>query len=332
MSPFTFESLYSTILISSPVTPGYVAPPLSPLNPGTHGGDRGSSVWRGGLPTHSRVGGMNCGGGGIGGGPGSGPMPLAPAPTPGGLASPVSPKLAPLAFWSLRPGTGAYSAEAVGLFCGTFKGLGRTKKTRIAATTPAAAGAIDLPLDSAIASRSLTLDGRARSRIGELLQVLRARSVRVDKQIAIAFGPVPRVVALTAVHRADASGVLVAAGRGAGRVPPPTHRGVDEGVVADGVRVVRAVPSGRNPRVRLVDVVERVHALLHGVDGQVRSRSLNRFEEVQEQVVDVEVEAAVRLAVGIDALERLVVVLVLDRLRAPQVARPERLLVLRAVG
>lgn len=34
------------------VTPMEVAPPLSPSKNGTHGGDRGSSVCRGGFPKH----------------------------------------------------------------------------------------------------------------------------------------------------------------------------------------------------------------------------------------------------------------------------------------
>src|SRR5688500_1376092 len=43
---------------SSPVTPWYVAPKLSPSNDAEHGGERGSSVWRGGLPTHRLVNGV----------------------------------------------------------------------------------------------------------------------------------------------------------------------------------------------------------------------------------------------------------------------------------
>src|SRR4051794_30656221 len=40
--------------ISSPVTPRVVAPPLDPSKYGTHGGDCGSSVWRGGSPKQRR--------------------------------------------------------------------------------------------------------------------------------------------------------------------------------------------------------------------------------------------------------------------------------------
>src|SRR5688500_18401745 len=41
--------------ISSRVTPCHVAPPLSPDQYGTHGGDCGSSICRGGSPTHRRT-------------------------------------------------------------------------------------------------------------------------------------------------------------------------------------------------------------------------------------------------------------------------------------
>src|SRR4051812_30046339 len=43
-----------TTLMVSRVTPFHVAPPLSPSQYGTHGGDCGSSICRGGLPTHLR--------------------------------------------------------------------------------------------------------------------------------------------------------------------------------------------------------------------------------------------------------------------------------------
>src|SRR5688572_3488945 len=43
------------ITISSRVTPSAVAPPLSPDQEGTQGGDWGSSICRGGSPTHCRA-------------------------------------------------------------------------------------------------------------------------------------------------------------------------------------------------------------------------------------------------------------------------------------
>src|SRR5687768_13127919 len=42
-------------VIESRVTPFAVAPPLSPDQNGTHGGDCGSSICRGGSPTHRRT-------------------------------------------------------------------------------------------------------------------------------------------------------------------------------------------------------------------------------------------------------------------------------------
>src|SRR5688572_9611204 len=49
---------YSTTRTSSPVTPRHVAPPLSPSKKATQGGDRGSSVCRGGVPTQRLVDGL----------------------------------------------------------------------------------------------------------------------------------------------------------------------------------------------------------------------------------------------------------------------------------
>src|SRR3954451_24465706 len=48
--------------ISSLVTPRHVAPPLSPFQYGTQGGDCGSSIWRGGAPMHRRTRATSTGG------------------------------------------------------------------------------------------------------------------------------------------------------------------------------------------------------------------------------------------------------------------------------
>src|SRR5579872_5440720 len=81
-----------TTLIVSFVTPCHVEPPLSPCQNAMHGGDWGSSVWRGGSPTHCSVTGRTVVGGAanrdvlLGGPlvvvvpPGNSPAPPAPEP------------------------------------------------------------------------------------------------------------------------------------------------------------------------------------------------------------------------------------------------------------
>src|SRR5437870_3953512 len=51
-SPVVAGAMTSTTVTASPVTPLPVAPPFAPLNDAAHGGESGSSVWRGGVPTH----------------------------------------------------------------------------------------------------------------------------------------------------------------------------------------------------------------------------------------------------------------------------------------
>src|SRR5947208_16573747 len=65
--------------ISSRVTPRDVAPPLSPDQNGTQGGDCGSSIWRGGSPTHLRTRGTMMGAFAAGTGVG---VAAEPAPAP----------------------------------------------------------------------------------------------------------------------------------------------------------------------------------------------------------------------------------------------------------
>src|SRR5919109_964170 len=115
-----------TVIVSLS-TPFAVAPPFFPSKNGTHGGESGSSVWRGGLPTQFFGRGLNSGNGG-GGTRGSAPIPSPPAPMPEDEAVLVWLKFADAAA-SCFPGTGAYSALALGLVWGTLRGLGSTRKT-----------------------------------------------------------------------------------------------------------------------------------------------------------------------------------------------------------
>src|SRR5688500_4735009 len=111
--------------ISSPVTRGYVAPPVSPLRIGAHGGDSESSVCRGGLPTQRFVEGLvplAAGGGGATtsspGPPPSSPPPAPPPSMPDDEPRPTEARLpcGGASCWS-SGGTGAYSCVSVGLDC-----------------------------------------------------------------------------------------------------------------------------------------------------------------------------------------------------------------------
>src|SRR5437016_2752974 len=102
---------WNSTLTCWPVTPCQVAPPLLPLKTGTQGGESGSAVWRGGLPTQSKDVGTLIPPADEGGG--AAPPPAAP-PSP-------RPSAARLPFGGavlLWPGTGAYSATWPGLACG----------------------------------------------------------------------------------------------------------------------------------------------------------------------------------------------------------------------
>src|SRR5581483_2984376 len=106
-----------------------------PAKKGTHGGERTSSVCRGGEPTHCLSEGMVPAPGGdwSGGEPAS---PAGPAPP---LPSPSPAKLPWLALLEL-PGTGAYSAVWLGLACGRLRAEGRAKMARRRARATATSG------------------------------------------------------------------------------------------------------------------------------------------------------------------------------------------------
>src|SRR5581483_539027 len=139
-------SCSSTILISSPVTPWYVAPPLSPRKTWTHGGDRGASVWRGGLPLQFF---LPPSGGVVG-------LPLSvraggPSPSPPGappwvrllLVARLSDERFPFCCCgglSLLGGTGASSSVVAGFACGRLSDDGRMAMARAIATARASSG------------------------------------------------------------------------------------------------------------------------------------------------------------------------------------------------
>src|SRR5437763_1328019 len=71
------------MLMSVLLTPGVVAPPLSPLNAGAHGGAYTDSIWRGGLPNPYGQALATVLGGAVVGGVVSGPVPLGFVTPPG---------------------------------------------------------------------------------------------------------------------------------------------------------------------------------------------------------------------------------------------------------
>src|SRR4051812_45520779 len=112
--------------ISFAVTPFAVAPPLSPSQYGTHGGDCASSTWRGGPPMHAFRALVSMTGplGGFCAVPGGSVVVVAPPPPPSPAPDPLPPLAEPLcdvcsggACFSACTASGAYSAVGGGGGC-----------------------------------------------------------------------------------------------------------------------------------------------------------------------------------------------------------------------